>query len=394
MNPEEIIERYRDLQRYVGWNDDTPHRIQTIAPLLLPLIPQLVEDFYCEIQRHPATKRVITGGASQVERLRGTLEHWLRELLSGQYDQAYVIRRWRVGLRHVEIGLDQVFTNAALSRLRSGLARGLVDRWTGEAAELLLHLAALHQVLDLDLAIIEDAYQAEYAARLQRTERLATLGQIAGGIAHELRNPLNVIKTSIYFLLHAKNITPEKRVEHLQRIERQVNLSDEVITALTNFARMPVPTCTPFDVVACLREILEHTTALKVYDVIMDFPSVAPWALGDASQMRIVFDNLIRNAREAMLPGGQLTLAVSGVGDRVEVSVRDTGDGIDENQVSQVMEPLYSTKTRGLGLGLAIARSIVEKNQGTIRVASKKGQGTTFTVSLRAVPPPSGGASS
>ncbi|MFQ3652477.1 MAG: ATP-binding protein, partial [Gemmataceae bacterium] len=87
-------------------------------------------------------------------------------------------------------------------------------------------------------------------------------------------------------------------------------------------------------------------------------------------------------------------LAIAVVGDRIEVAITDTGSGIDENQVSQVMEPLFSTKTRGLGLGLAIARSIVEKNQGTIRVSSKKGQGSTFTVSLRAAVPPCGGESS
>ncbi len=78
-------------------------------------------------------------------------------------------------------------------------------------------------------------------ARLQRTERLATLGQVAGGVAHELRNPLNVVKTSVYYLLNARNPTPEKKADHLKRIERNVELADNVITSLSNFARVPVP---------------------------------------------------------------------------------------------------------------------------------------------------------
>ena len=201
----------------------------------------LIDDFYAEIERHPDARKVITGGQAQIDRLKGTLVQWIRDLLAGRYDADYVARRWRVGWRHVEIGLDQVYTNVALSRLRTGLIRSLHERWQGDPSTLKETVRALNKLLDLDLAIIEDAYQAEYAARLQRSERLATLGQVAGGVAHELRNPLNVVKTSVYYLLNARNPTPEKKAEHLRRIERHVELADNVITALSNFAKMPVP---------------------------------------------------------------------------------------------------------------------------------------------------------
>ena len=83
-------------------------------------------------------------------------------------------------------------------------------------------IRSLNKLIDLDLAKIEDAYQAEYATRVQNAERLATLGQIAGGVAHELRNPLNVVSTSIYYLNGPRAPTPEKRAEHMRRIERNV----------------------------------------------------------------------------------------------------------------------------------------------------------------------------
>jgi signal transduction histidine kinase len=311
---------------------------------------------------------------------------WLRELLRGCYDGDYVRRRWRVGWRHVEIGLDQVYTNVALSRLRRNLVLALQERWTGPLPELQATLRSLNTLVDLDLAIIEEAYQAEHVARQQRVERLAAIGQVAGGVAHELRNPLNVVKTSVYFLRNARNPPPEKRTEHLERIERHVVLADGVITALSNFARLPVPNRTPFSVARCLNEALETNLLPDTVKLEMDCPGDLPQALADPDQVRIVFANLIRNAREAMPGGGQLTLRARARSSQrqVEVEVIDTGTGIPPEVLPRIMEPLYSTKARGLGLGLAIARAILEKNKGVLSVVSEPGKGTTFTVTLEA----------
>ncbi len=210
MRNEELFLRYQELQAYVGWSDADARRVAALGALVRPEFAALIEDFYAEIERHEATRRVITGGPRQIERLKGTLIRWLDDLVSGVYDEHYVARRWRVGFRHVEIGLDQVFTNAALSRLREGLDRALELNWKGDSTELICSRRSLNRLLDLDLAIIEDAYQTAYRRRQQQVERLATIGQVAGGIAHELRNPLNVIKTSVYYLLNAKSCRPKK----------------------------------------------------------------------------------------------------------------------------------------------------------------------------------------
>ncbi len=384
MISDETYRRYQELQAYVGWTDEAARRVAATAGLLDPHLPALIDDFYDEVERHPATRRVITGGAAQIQRLKGTLLGWLRELLAGRYDRDYVDRRWRVGWRHVEIGLDQVYTNTALSRLRSGLVQNLQESWAGDPAELKPTVRALNTLLDLDLAIIEDAYQAEYSLRLQSNERLAAIGQVAGGVAHELRNPLNVVKTSVYYLLHARNPTAEKKAEHLARIERHVTLADGVITALSNFAKLPVPSMSPFPVGQCIQEALDTNPVPHTIQVAVDCPASLPPVLADADQVRIVFANLIRNAREAMPQGGRLSIAARPAGDGVEVAIRDTGVGIPAEQIGRVMEPLYSTKARGLGLGLSLARAILDKNQGTLGVTSEPGQGSTFTVFLRA----------
>ena len=387
MNADQRYRRYQELQQYVGWTDDDARRVRSVAALLEPHFPRLIDDFYAEIERHPDARRVITGGADQIQRLKGTLLGWLRELFAGTYDREYVARRWRVGWRHVEIGLEQVYTNVALSRLRRGLLLALEEHGPQEVAEFTAVRASLNTLLDLDLAIIEDAYAEEYMARLQRTERLATIGQVAGGIAHELRNPLNVVKTSVYYLLNARTPNPAKTAEHLQRIERHVLAADGVITALSDFARMPLPNLRPLSLAECAREVLDITTLPDNIRVTVEVPPGLPRALADASQLRIVLGNLIRNAREAMPAGGQLTLRAGVPADgHVELAVADTGVGITPENLARVLEPLFSTKARGLGLGLAIAKAILEKIQGTLSVASELGRGSTFTIRLAAAP--------
>lgn len=380
-----IYHLYQELQSYIGWTDDDARRVRSVAALMEPYVAELIDDFYDEIARHPNAQKVITGGAEQVNRLKGTLQAWLRDLVSGQYDLDYVVRRWRVGYRHVEIGLAQVYTNAALSRLRRGITQTLECNWTGDPRELLATRASLNMLLDLDLAIIEDAYQTEFSLRQQRSERLIAIGQVAGGIAHELRNPLNVVKTSIYYLVNARQPPPEKVRQHLERIERQVELADRVITALSDFARLPLPELHPQCVEKCLKEVLELNTMPDEIAVKLDLPPDLPAVLGDARQLQIVFGNLVRNARDAMLPqGGTLTITARPVDDDVAITVADTGKGIPRENLERILEPLYSTKARGLGLGLAITRSIIDKHSGRFHVASEVGTGSQFTVRLPA----------
>ena len=380
-----IYQLYQELQSYIGWTDDDARRVAALADLIEPHVVELIDDFYEEIARHPNAQKVITGGAEQVERLKGTLRAWLRDLVSGNYDLNYVRRRWRVGLRHVEIGLAQVYTNAALSRLRRGIILALERAWMGNPRELLAVRMSLNMLLDLDLAIIEDAYQTEFSLRQQRSERLIAIGQVAGGIAHELRNPLNVVKTSTYYLVNARQAPPEKVRQHLERIERQVELADRVITALSDFARLPMPELNPLCVEQCLREVLDLNSMPAEIAVKYDFPPGLPPVLGDARQLQIVFGNLVRNARDAMLPqGGTLTITARTVDDDVAVTVADTGMGIPRESLERILEPLYSTKARGIGLGLAITRSIIDKHSGRMHVASEVGSGSQFMVRLPA----------
>ncbi len=384
MDSQQLFERYQELQAYVSWTDADAESVHSVAGLLRPCFEPLIDDFYAEIERHPNARKVITGGEPQIQRLKGTFLKWLDELVSSSYDKEYVARRWRVGWRHVEIGLDQVFTNMAMSRLRIGLLEAFNKTWRGDPARSAAIRSAINKLIDLDLAIIEDAYQTEFHLRQQRSERLAAIGKIAGGIAHELRNPLNVVKTSVYYLRTAKNPSDEKRATHLERIDRQVMAADGVITALNNFARLPIPELKPVDVAALLNDVAELTPVTNSVRVTIECPPSLPPVLADADQLRIVFGNLFRNARDAMPDGGAVTITALHERDRVEVAIADTGVGIPTEDFGRVMEPLYSTKSRGIGLGLAIVRAILDKHSGTLTIESELKRGTTMRVGLKA----------
>jgi signal transduction histidine kinase len=378
------FKRYQELQQYVGWTDADAQRVAALGPRVSPSFVALIDDFYEEIERHPEARQVITGGAEQIARLKQTLLGWLSELFSGRYDREYVERRWRVGYRHVEIGLDQVFTNAALSRLRSGLLRTLDVAWSGDTANLLAARLSLNMLLDLDLAIIEDAYQTEHQRRQAQAERLATIGKVAGGIAHELRNPLNVVKTSVYFLLNAKNASEDKKRGHLERIDRQVGVADGVITALNDFARLPLPQMERLDAQSCLQEALELNPLPTNVEVQFNLESSDLAFLGDRSQLRIVFGNLIRNARDAMPDGGELKLSAKHEDQHILITVQDSGKGISPEHLPHILEPLYSTKAKGIGLGLSITSDILKRHHGTLAISSEPGTGATFEVRLLA----------
>lgn len=168
---EEIKLRYHKMQRYVDWSQQDAARMAEIEPLLAPHAQELIGDFYDEIQRHADASNVITGGASQIERLSRTLLEWLAQLLGGRYDDLYMERRWRVGQRHVQIGLPQRFTSLALGRLRAGMTRILCDNWRGSSEGLTSALISLNKLLDLDHALIQDAYESQYVEHERMLER-------------------------------------------------------------------------------------------------------------------------------------------------------------------------------------------------------------------------------
>lgn len=273
------------------------------------------------------------------------------------------------------------------TRLYAGILRDISDVKAAESELKRLNEALEQRVRERTREL--HAAQAE----LVRKEKLATLGQVAGGIAHEIRNPLNAVKTSAYYLKNAKTISPGKMQEHLDRIDRQVTIIDNVVTALADVARLPEPRQDRCDIRQILSDAIAVASVPDEVKIDIQLPPTLPSVLVDPFQIPIVFRNLIRNACDAMPDGGTLAFVGSVLEDTqpnwsfVSIDVIDTGTGIMPERLEKIMDPFFSTKARGMGLGLSITKAILEKNGGQLSVSSEENKGTRFSVKLRVASP-------
>jgi PAS domain S-box-containing protein len=220
--------------------------------------------------------------------------------------------------------------------------------------------------------------------QLLKQERLATLGKISGGIGHELRNPLAAIKNSVYFLNMVMNENPDPQVqETLDIMNYEITTSEMIISSLLDFASPKPPTRKKVDVNDLVAGAFSRVMIPENVKFLTQFEDDLPVLLGDPIQLGRVFINLGRNAVQAMEKGGKLTVTTQIDNPHgVIISVSDTGCGISPENLKHLFEPLFSTKAKGIGLGLAIIKTFVEAHGGSVSVESEVGVGSMFTLKL------------
>jgi len=239
--------------------------------------------------------------------------------------------------------------------------------------------------MDLDLAIIQLAYEVNLLRKQQQAERMVAIGQMGGGIAHELRNPLNVLQTSLYLLKNSAQLDNAKRESHMERMQRQISLANRTISALSEFTRLGPPAKKTFAIASWLEETIrdnfpERTGEIQVLIEPRDLKVSA-----DGAQLGIAVRNLIANAMEAMGNKGSVRIEVGRLPrpeEGIFIDVIDQGPGIPEAIQARLLEPLFTTKTRGLGLGLALVRSILERHGGSVQIKSSSSEGSVFRLKL------------
>jgi PAS domain S-box-containing protein len=248
-------------------------------------------------------------------------------------------------------------------------------------------------------AALKDAQE-----ELIRKEKLSILGQLAGIVGHEIRNPLGVINNAVYFLKTIITDANDTVKEYLDIIKQEIDNSEHIITDLLDFARTKPPNAQSVAISATINQCLKKYFLPGNITIDINFPETLSLLWADPSQLEQIFQNLITNAVQAMPDGGILrisarqipcpepqfngkdntesrTINISPGTDYIEISVEDTGKGILPENMKKLFQPLFTTKAKGIGLGLVACKNLVEANGGRIGVTSTT-EGTVFTVSF------------
>ncbi len=362
---------FEQMKSYVGFEADDAAALNTLAATVGPHLEDIVADFYDRIDDEPGAQAVVAAHSSR-ERLSKTLLQWLREFLDGPYDAHYYQRRARIGQVHVRIGLPPHYVFTAMNVLRLGL----IPHATTEQR------VAVHKLMDLELGIINNVYWDHIGAELQRNERLATIGELAGSFAHEIRNPLSAMQNAAYFLNYKIGSGGDERVQrHLEVMRTKVEECNRLVGSLLEFARERQPISSEIPMRALLTSVREEVAADGA-PVNVTIPEEMITFTGDEVQLRALLRNLVRNAQQAVGDAGSVSMSLSVTDRAITIEVADDGVGIEADMLEKIFAPLVTTKTYGLGLGLPYCRRVARAHGGSLAVTSTLGQGSTFTLEL------------
>lgn len=387
------------MKRYLHLSADDLQHLRTLGPRMQKYLPEMAERFYSQIPHHPGASRVFTGGATQIARLKDTLQAWGRGLFSGIYDECYASERFEIGYRHVRIGLDQKYVISAMGVVRSFLTECLIEEFP-LSDERLFYSRALGKVLDLDLNLICDSYfratmddlrrlnQELERATAQLSEANAFKDDFLAQVSHDLRTPLNSILGFTKLILDGHCIDPAEEKQVLRDVFSSAQLLLRLVNDLLDISCIEAGKLALHFEDVNPRAVLDSTLplialqaaskGLRIVDGTLD--AALPLARADEVRLRQVLLNLLSNAVKFTSEGSvTLRSSVDNDGGHLRLEVLDTGSGIAPEKRQSVFEKFVREDGRsprgsaGAGLGLPIAKRLVELMGGTIGLAAGPG---------------------
>ncbi len=277
----------------------------------------------------------------------------------------------------------------------------LVNKWSGAFTDsdrafmatvagsvaVAIENARMYEEVQAQLKRLEHTHATlvETQAQLVQSAKLASIGQLAAGLAHEINNPIGIILGFAQLL--SQRLGDERLRQYATTIEREAQRIHRIVSDLLGFARQAQAEATRLDLRQALDtaiSLLEYQLTREAIEVVRDYAPEPAWVLANADQLQQVVMNLVQNARQAMPGGGRLTLRTWTEAGSHFFAVADTGLGIAEEVRQRIFDPFFTTKPvgQGTGLGLSVSYGIIRRHGGDIQVASQRGHGATFTVSL------------
>ncbi len=278
----------------------------------------------------------------------------------------------------IETGLRKPYALlfSDLEQRNAQLAREVTERKRTEQ-ELKQYQDHLEELVQQRTEALTEAQQ-----RLAEQERLAALGEFAGGIAHDLRQPLSVITNVGYLLKLYLSDPDDKVVEYMDMLKEEADYANRIIHDLLEFARTGQVRAESVAIPNLVSAVIDKHPPPEHITTEIHYPDDLPAAHVDPGHIRQVLTNLVENAYHAMPEGGSLTISMGVDQADIAIAITDTGIGISSDKIKKIFEPLFTTKKKGVGLGLAIGKKLVEANGGRLEVKSKPKKGTTFTLRL------------
>jgi PAS domain S-box-containing protein len=259
----------------------------------------------------------------------------------------------------------------------------------GQALPIILDIIPLHfsSRTAKAVAIIREIQPGEAGhARLRHLEILADIGRMTAGTIHEIRNPLTSINGFIQLLqIRASRQQDQTAVGYCQLVANEITHINNILSDFLTMAKPQENKSDSIDIVRVADDVLSllyGEARLFHVELSRRLPDTPLYVAGNADKLKEVLVNICRNAFQAMLPGGKLTLSVRETAGQIRIEIADTGHGMAEATIADIFKPFYTTKENGTGLGLAICQSIIHDHGGKILVESELGKGSTFTLLL------------
>lgn len=359
-----ILEELDDLVARLSFGEEDLSALRALYSFVEPDLDDLADEFYAAVLQTPEAP-LLLGQQGRLLRVRQSFRDWISRTLSASRDAEYLRFHARIAAIHEQLHLPRVLVLSSMARLRSSLAaRILRTPLKPQARE--QTLMALGRALDLEIAILLTSRDKLLAPQVERQERLAELGALTSSLAHDLRNPLGTLTTSLFLAQKcAASLSAPDLDRHLTKMGTQLDLCANIVSSILDLARGKPPRRKRIPLLPLVKDALE-TVALPPAVTLQLTIEATLTVSAEPTQLRQLLVNLLMNAGQAAGPTGRVWIEAQAVADGTVLWVRDNGPGVSEENRQTLFDPLFTQKAEGIGLGLYLCRQIAEAHGGSL----------------------------